>query len=744
MFNCFSILKLFTGTDVGEILKYAVIIIAILAVVFLFVKVEGVRWFVVIAIVLVVGFSGVYSGIKINQYYSAQGGIYGKLEDLIKSNQVEVEQSKTYINFNFSNVNLTENNYGYYSARFVSNDTITLDSNSQYFATVNSMPCKIVEYDKYHFVAKYNYSFYDEQNNYILTDELTFTFGMSQYVTELVVTSKNEDTRAVELWNVYFTKNDFIVKLETTDKVYISDSDMVTLSVYNQSEIAYQSVVPIGSSVILDLSKFNTTESYRPVGFSYDPEGINRIEDNTLVVDFSQRVYVVWEFFVHFYDTPSHYHEVSSSWISNGTLLSEVAPSTDGLYDNWRFLGWSIDGENIIDVTKTRFDCSYYWLCAIWDKGTQVTFYDYYDEFSYGLVYLGDTLESVIPEENPYEYDKKFLGWSLSNDNDVNKIVDLSTIVFDGTQTSIYPVYEEAKTIVTFMPGATKALFEGDELSSKIPSNPEVTGYKFVGWSLTNDNDANSVIDLTTYTLTGDTTFYAVWSAEIMTVNFHLEGGSADFNGKTYSSDFSEVLLYNEEFNLTNLFKENCTFYDFSFKFLPVTTASTSLIYNELPLTSSLEKIFDIYIASLSGESDDTEPGETREYHIYEFTSCEVYITFLANSIEVSSHTDSELADYIGVNTYGDLAGSLDGFLSLYLVLNCGYSPTKVNNYDYATKLQYFQDSWSGSLTIEDDTTERDVLEQIYLYYFYENNSVSVTFLVDDANYSSASVLKGS
>lgn len=450
-----SIMKMFTGVDSNDLLKYAVIIVAILACVFLFVRVEGVRWFAVVSLVLVVGFSGVYSGIKLNQYYSAEGGIYGKIDDLLKNNEVTVEQDKTRINFNFKSTNLTEDLYGNYSAHFQSSDVIKLDSTVEYFVLVNDMPCQIIEYDTFHFIAEYYYSFYSIDGSYILTDKLTFTFAFSQNVTDLYV-STSGGTDAVDLWNVYFSKNDFIVNFETTDYVYSSSSNMTNLFFYVDDTL-YANIEVDKNNISYSLEN-PTKENCTFVGWSLDGETL--IDDiNTAAVTEPVTYIAVFEEIANYSFT---IQDVNTSYFGQGvysTFTSLNYPETISSLD---VSTNKASSDLIVGCDKVYENSSVYAVVLPYNAGHYIS-----------RVYVLYT----IPGDT-----EKTLECLLSFDQTTH------LLTFDGTSTS-YGAFDnvfEDFEIINGCYNDSSFVISDDDVNSMIEFNGYLKDYAYICFKFTN------------------------------------------------------------------------------------------------------------------------------------------------------------------------------------------------------------------------------------------------------------------
>lgn len=355
------------GTSIQSILNFVLVIGVILGVIFLLIKVPGSRMIISGVVVLMIVASGVFSGIKLNEYYNAEGGVFGKLDDILHPNKVEIIDNVTSIDFDFSQVVLTGSDDTMYTAQFTTEDIIKLDSNEYYKVSVNDEPCKIIDYTSSYLVCTYNYSFYDVGGVYLLTDELTFTFGFNKYSTDLVVSS-NGNFDAIDLWNSYFDKNQFKVNISTTKDTYISESKTAVLSVYLDNEKINTIEVPCGTQYTFEA--LPDLEDKVFMGYSLD--GKTLLENNTLTSYFSMKVYAIYED-IHFVD----YYNIKTSEVNfekqvftrvgylNGDLFNskEIATPTRANYD---FLGWSADGETILDLSTINYDGTITELYAVW------------------------------------------------------------------------------------------------------------------------------------------------------------------------------------------------------------------------------------------------------------------------------------------------------------------------------------------------------------------------------------------
>ena len=160
-----------------------------------------------------------YSGIQLNYYYNARGGIYGAITGIFKPNEVNVVENLSY---EFKNVELTQDHDNIYSANIIIGDVMKLDKDVNYGVYVNDTPCDYVENASNYVLAKYTYKFYDNDLREILEDTLTFRFAFYTDSTYLSL-STNGGSEAVKYWNYYLNKNLFVVNIKPNELLTSED-----------------------------------------------------------------------------------------------------------------------------------------------------------------------------------------------------------------------------------------------------------------------------------------------------------------------------------------------------------------------------------------------------------------------------------------------------------------------------------------------------------------------------------------
>ena len=132
-----------------------------------------------------------------------------------------------------------------------------------------------------------------------------------------------------------------------------------------------------------------------------------------------------------------------------------------------------------------------------------------------------DTFELLVPGKEGYV----FGGWYTSSDFSGEPI----TKVEKGTTRNLvlYAKWEQIYTITYELDGGTlqdpKTKYVSNELPLTLPI-PTKTGYKFVGWYLTDDFSGDPVVELTE---AKDYTLYVKWE-QIYTITYELDGGTLE------------------------------------------------------------------------------------------------------------------------------------------------------------------------------------------------------------------------
>ena len=243
----------------------------------------------------------VWCGINLGYYYTAKGGIFGALSGIEQTNTVTITDAE----FSFENIELTQVEGDRYSARVNSSDTFKLDNDAQYMVLVNDYPCSDVEVFDTYITASYTYEFLTDEMQSILTDTLNIAFVFDNNYTYASITTYGGAT-AVEYWNSYFARNDFVIKLSYTEfsedaeglygDAVIGDENMgdsINIVQYyiDSNTLFYSSVVEDNGTVKAPIP---TKQEHRFMGWSLD--GANVVNLNTYKITEDTTFYAVFEY----------------------------------------------------------------------------------------------------------------------------------------------------------------------------------------------------------------------------------------------------------------------------------------------------------------------------------------------------------------------------------------------------------------------------------------------------------------
>ena len=217
----------------------------------------------------------------------------------------------------------------------------------------------------------------------------------------------------------------------------------------------------------------------------------------------------------------------------NGVAAAPAqTPAKESTVDTvFAFAGWSLteNGETVTDFT-IKADTTFYAVYTPATRQYKVTFMNGTEKLSENDVDYNTT--AAAPATNPSKpsdagNDYTFAGWSLTENGET--VTDF-TIKAD---TTFYAVYTSStrQYKVTFMNGSEK-LSESDVDYNGVAVAPTQTPakestvdtvYAFAGWSLT---DGGEKVD--ELKITGDTTFYAVYTPSVRKYNVQFIGDDVD------------------------------------------------------------------------------------------------------------------------------------------------------------------------------------------------------------------------
>ena len=334
------------------------------------------------------------------------------------------------------------------------------------------------------------------------------------------------------------TVTDFTIKADTTFyAVYTSATRQYKVTFMNGSEKLSESDVDYNGVAV---APTQTPAKEPTVDTVFAFAGWSLTENGEAVTDFTIKADTT---FYAVYTPATRQYKVT---FMNGTeKLSEndvdynataAAPATNpskpsDAGNDYTFAGWSLteNGETVTDFT-IKADTTFYAVYTSVTRQYKVTFMNGSEKLSESDVDYNGV--AVAPTQTPAKESTvdtvfAFAGWSLT---DGGEKVDELKITGD---TTFYAVYTSAtrQYKVTFMNGSEK-LSESDVDYNGVAVAPAQTPAKestvdtvfaFAGWSLT---DGGEKVD--ELKITGDTTFYAVYTPSVRKYNVQFIGDDLD------------------------------------------------------------------------------------------------------------------------------------------------------------------------------------------------------------------------
>lgn len=342
-------------------LFYVIIaVLAIICVILLCKAYKELRVPILTLICLVAMGGAVFSGIEINKYYNSQGGIFGVISGYFNTNEVEVNDME----FSFKNLEMVQVHDDVYSAIIYRDEVFKLTPDTNYNIFVNGVECSNTEGNRNYITAEYRYNFYDDNLDLLLSDTLYFRFAFNENYTYISVETQG-GTAAVNCWNSYFNKNNFVVEIKPTESVpdheleytegEVPEICFLTMDVDGEtSKVLIPKNTQIGS-----LSYAPTKELYQFKGWSLDGSSILNssytiTEDTTLIAVFEQQ--------------PGLYENgvLKTSWdelVSDGVIEVQgtlIAGTPIGSYQHSENLsGYLVVDNSIQSISKSAFEGCY-------------------------------------------------------------------------------------------------------------------------------------------------------------------------------------------------------------------------------------------------------------------------------------------------------------------------------------------------------------------------------------------------
>ncbi len=215
-----------------------VIVFAIVCVVIACIKYPQSRVYVFTFAGLILVTITIWCGIQLDKYYTASGGIRGKLSGLIGINQSEkVEEAK----FKLKNVMLLEDEFGNYTATISGSDKYNFDDDKTYNLFVNGAPCSNSTYNLLptgiSVRCEYHYAFKNDDLVEVCDDTLKMNFSSFTNGYQIKLTTTGSDN--ANYWNKYFTKNNFVLSVEEFGYSEKNEIGFIDGDISNYAKVEY-------------------------------------------------------------------------------------------------------------------------------------------------------------------------------------------------------------------------------------------------------------------------------------------------------------------------------------------------------------------------------------------------------------------------------------------------------------------------------------------------------------------------
>ncbi len=287
-------LKLFFDFNV----LYDILIgIGVFLLIFACLKYPSAKWFVsTVLVVVFIGFT-VFCGVNLNYYYSAFGGIYGALGDLIQNNQLVSKE----LNMTVKNIVLTKdgNTDKYLAVCTTEDEYFNFDIDKKYMLLINDTPCLIKNYGSNYVLADFGYEFLDDELKSLFIDTLSLRFTFDNNIVTLKLYTNGGST-AVKYWNSYFSRNSMNINFaEISETDYTYYSDYVCVSVSNFFIDSYNKPVRtfdryfIHSNSYFDYQK--DIDGYEFLGYKFSLDDLSYIDMSSYVVKDNITLYACYE-----------------------------------------------------------------------------------------------------------------------------------------------------------------------------------------------------------------------------------------------------------------------------------------------------------------------------------------------------------------------------------------------------------------------------------------------------------------
>ena len=245
--------------------------------------------------------------------------------------------------------------------------------------------------------------------------------------------------------------------------------------------------------------------------------------------------------------------EWSSQVITENNYADE--PTIEPTKTNYNFVGWSLDGVNIISIADTPITTNTTFIAIFEIQKYTVNFWS--QQYFGSLLYTKEVAHGDVIGEIEYDTTKEnytFLGWYVGS-----TLIDLNTYVVTAT-TSVYPKYQQSTFTIKFYDGSNLLSSYTIENGATLSSVPEPLGrsnMRFIGYSKNIDYQPATVS--TSTKVTSDTTYYAKYEHFFAGV-FRSDDYSLTLDYDTGNSTEIDRISGSSEFRLAVIDYSNMTF----------------------------------------------------------------------------------------------------------------------------------------------------------------------------------------
>lgn len=372
---------------------------------------QGLKIVFCVAISLVLGVGTYYSGVQINKYYSASGGIFGQISGIFNTNKAE--QIDDDLSFKIYNIEMKKVDEYEYVAKVVIDKGFKLSSKN-HCVYVNNIPCLNREINQPNVIsADYTYNFYSENQELILSDALNLKFAFDENSTTLLISTKGGST-AVKYWNYFFNKNSIIVSIEEIKNeeevtpeikdIVLKENQRLATFYIEENLIGFQ-VVNTGSK--LKEINLNAPTNIQINGWKVNNETVD-ISNYTVTQNVSfEADYIELMYLELRTGRPNEYEILDTGYYTAGTTFLDC-------------LGYNLPYSVMSNLLIEMYDGNYTMETIGFDKNVE--------EIAGGVVYLNNIEIMQYPGEfSSHRFDSSTKSYVINNAS-VSDVVDLNLI----------------------------------------------------------------------------------------------------------------------------------------------------------------------------------------------------------------------------------------------------------------------------------------------------------------------------